>query len=625
MNKKLNIWETSFEYICIFLTNIEELLKYIKDNNTSNLTIHETYNPKNQQKCIFDRWASRRKISLTYTDKEHPITIINLEDVEHNILINPEFFNQHKDILKEETKKIILEKLKETTNKIHIPDFIIDNEIINILCNNNNLSKTNIYIDNIINLTLTKEQINKFKQSHLEVFHNRKKISTKYLINNYTIKDLQAQDSLSFDKFPNIKKINNFIYINENCIIDFSKASDDYDELKYLSNLNKIFKILNEHNRTYNIKISINNRELLKQSNILNYNNINLTITNDLYDYQKEEYLKEEEQLDKLIEPIKNANLSPYEKYIAVYNIVKNFKPYKENENNLVTSRYLRYILNNEYIVCVGYSTLLTTLLDKVGIPSMKISVGVDTSYDSGFTKEDKPTNIEGHTRNIIKIDDDKYNIHGIFVADSTWDNDLEKDLYNNSAMTFNRKKEAKRLEQLTYDDLLLDFNNLKEFKEKINFYLRRNIKKSLSTKTYQEKLIEAYQNIYKEITERLSILDYDKYKELQNKYQTIINDKIIGYHIDKNSIKEIDEIFSDFLTEYASYILPLTNKKIDDNTVLTAIMSVKETLRKNEINDLEQIEKTYKQREEKAFPYIYDPNNPIPNYLESKETSKKR
>ena len=259
----------------------------------------------------------------------------------------------------------------------------------------------------------------------------------------------------------------------------------------------------------------------------------------------------------------------------------------------------------------------------------MKISVGVDTSYDLGFTKEDKPTNIEGHARNIIKIDDDKYNIHGIFVADSTWDNDLEKDLYNNSTMTFNRKKEAKRLETLTDDDLLLDFNNLEDFQEKINFYLRRKVKNSIGKKSYQEKLIEAYQNLYREITKRLSTLDYNKYKEIQNKYQTIIDEKITGFNKNKNSIKEIDELFSDFLTEYASYILPLTNKKIDDTTVLTAIMSVKETLRKDEINDLtelkEQIEKTYKQREEKAFPYIYDPNNPIPNYLESKETSKKR
>ena len=70
-----------------------------------------------------------------------------------------------------------------------------------------------LYIVLYITEKIKANKINKFKQSHLEVFHNRKKISTKYLINNYTIKDLQAQDSLSFDKFPNIKKINKSISI----------------------------------------------------------------------------------------------------------------------------------------------------------------------------------------------------------------------------------------------------------------------------------------------------------------------------------------------------------------------------------------------------------------------------
>ena len=113
MNKKLNIWDTKLSDRCIYLTNIEELLKYIKDNNITNLTIHETYNPQEPLKCIFDNSANKNNISLTYTDKDHPITIINWENIEHKILISQEFFNQHKDILKKEIKKIILEKLKK--------------------------------------------------------------------------------------------------------------------------------------------------------------------------------------------------------------------------------------------------------------------------------------------------------------------------------------------------------------------------------------------------------------------------------------------------------------------------------------------------------------------------------
>lgn len=110
----------------------------------------------------------------------------------------------------------------------------------------------------------------------------------------------------------------------------------------------------------------------------------------------------------------------------------------------------------------------------------MNISVGVDTSYDDGFTTEDKPTNIEGHQRNIIKNDDNKYNIHGIFIADATWDNHMKYDLYANASMTFDRKKEAERLEKLNDYDLLLDFHNFEEFTKKLNFFLKKRNKKYL-------------------------------------------------------------------------------------------------------------------------------------------------
>ena len=75
-----------------------------------------------------------------------------------------------------------------------------------------------------------------------------------------------------------------------------------------------------------------------------------------------------------LIEPIKNSNLSPLEKFIAIYNVVKNFKPYKESPDQLEESRYLRYILNNEYMVCVGYAKLLKILCEKVGIKVINLS-----------------------------------------------------------------------------------------------------------------------------------------------------------------------------------------------------------------------------------------------------------
>lgn len=234
---------------------------------------------------------------------------------------------------------------------------------------------------------------------------------------------------------------------------------------------------------------------------------------------------------------------------------------------------------------------------------------------------EDKATEIEGHQRNIIKIDDDKYNIHGIFIADATWDNSQNYDLYQNSAMTFDRKKEAKSLETLNDYDLLLDFHNFEEFTKKLNFFLKKKIRDTaFKEKPYNEKLTTAYTQAYQKIMEILSKLDYPKFLEFYNKY----DEKIKKFNI---SLKEIEEISSDFLTEYATYILPLTNKKIDKTTLLDAATNTKVSL--NDSLDKEEtrkeIEAINDEIEEYAFPYSYNPDNPIDNYLETANSSKKR
>ena len=100
-----------------------------------------------------------------------------------------------------------------------------------------------------------------------------------------------------------------------------------------------------------------------------------------------------------------------------------------KTQKELDKSRALRYILDNEYMVCVGYAKLLVELLDKVGIDATLLSVEVDTSYDDGFTLDEKIVEASGHKRAIISIDDNKYNLHGLYISDPTWDNS-QKDNY---------------------------------------------------------------------------------------------------------------------------------------------------------------------------------------------------
>jgi hypothetical protein len=329
--------------------------------------------------------------------------------------------------------------------------------------------------------------------------------------------------------------------------------------------------------------------------------------------------MSEEDILNKLVEPIKSANLSPLERYIAAYNIVKNFKQYKEKSKNSVESRYLRYILYNDYLVCFGFAGLLTELLNRLDIPSYRIDATVDLSYDNGYTLEEKNINFTGHSRSFVKIDDDKYGVHGVFLGDATWDNDLSTDLYLNSLLTFDRKKEARRLEGLTKIDVFFDCHNKEEFINKINVYLNRLIderKRNSCRPDDEEYIIQSiYKNVYSELLKIFYSIDYDFYLKLYSKCSIIDN-----YGTD---FKELNVVFNEILNDICEFSLKNSNKNISFNTIIDAASVVKRKV--NGYNE-EQLNvwknKTTRVNEDYArsdFPYIYDPNNPKEAYLESR------
>lgn len=115
--------------------------------------------------------------------------------------------------------------------------------------------------------------------------------------------------------------------------------------------------------------------------------------------------IETERILNLIVQEIKSSELSPLEKFIALYEIVYFFKPYKEEENtDLATSRGLYEYLNNSYMVCSGYANFLDNLCHRVGIPSEIITV----YYQYGT-----------HSRNYIHLNDPIHNISGYYVTDA--------------------------------------------------------------------------------------------------------------------------------------------------------------------------------------------------------------
>lgn len=113
-------------------------------------------------------------------------------------------------------------------------------------------------------------------------------------------------------------------------------------------------------------------------------------------------------KLNDIIDQITRANLSTYEKYLAVYGWVSSFVYARESvKEPTSTSRRIVEVLNGNKIVCAGFVSLLTTLCNKLNIPAKEIVV-----FDGEVF----------HSRAIVKIVDHKYGINGLYQTDPTFD-----------------------------------------------------------------------------------------------------------------------------------------------------------------------------------------------------------
>ncbi len=143
---------------------------------------------------------------------------------------------------------------------------------------------------------------------------------------------------------------------------------------------------------------------------------------------------------------VSNQNLSPLEQTMMVYDVIKSFV-YNESTEDTANSRYIPKIIKTGNIVCTGYSSLLTQVLQELGIPATSYTVALEPEQDK----------VVYHARTLIRLDDEKYKIHGIYTLDATWDSQ-RKEL---STVTSKEGKEEIRYEREEGDTLIKDYDSL--------------------------------------------------------------------------------------------------------------------------------------------------------------------
>lgn len=491
-----------------------------------------------------------------YTTETNPFLIGKQGNV---LYINPDYYLKNKEQVEELLTKII----SSTQEKSFVIDSnaLITKNILKSISSNPNLEEIELARYTQENYLLTEEDYNILKQSNL------KKIKTsgvsEELKDNFDSLISYNVDRflISYNKYSDLSKEQ--IYLNEKI------TKEEIENLKYLTN-NKTKIIIEEENiedaivittrlkelgKENHVVIDINNKELVTPKILSNTNYLNgytdIRIGLDIIPIK--EYLRLEKILYQMVEPA--CNLSPFERYIYAYNVVKQYKQYKENEKNKSASRNLYAILENEYMVCVGYSHMLEDLLNKSGIKSIYRSMGVDDSYDKKDEKEVVKINWNGHARRFVYINDPKYGIDGFYVADPTWDNDLKNDLYNHLLLTNEEETETKRYNFLStsvYSSSieLMNIQSIEEFYQKINFYLDRNPESNL--KDLISNSINDIKNLDNNFMKKLE----EKYPEIQDFFNPWPNEKEILYEI-------------------GEYLLTKVNKPVSGQTIMSAVSEV--------------------------------------------------
>ena len=458
--------------------SLESVLENIDDLEFTTISINPEF------EATYDFGKGRTE----YTDLEHPIGIGKVGySIDKTLCINKEYYLQNKEYVDSMLSKIG-SKLKKYIGLNGIE--LINSNVVNSILENTSINEIRLYSskeDEQYNLSsdmyekiknhpnITKVYTCGVEKELEENFDSIISYNERSLVLSNSYKRLQTTNTLYISDTIKLteEELENFKYLkylNKEASIEINAIDSD--------TLDKVITGLIKNNVPNKIKIKLNdkNRAYFNSTIASKLPNPSLVTINCNGEYPLEEYIGYEKRLDALIEPAKN--LSPLERYLYAYNVVKKFKPYKEAENSKDESRNLYKILDNEYMVCVGYSTMLIDLLRRLGINAYELSVGVNTGYDDVLNDAleigDNYAKKDGHARLQVKLEDPKYNIKGIYNVDPTWDNNMEDDLYMHTLMTSEEYNSLNRENfRNIYDhDEILESKTIEEFYNRVNYFL---------------------------------------------------------------------------------------------------------------------------------------------------------
>ena len=318
-------------------------------------------------------------------------------------------------------------------------------------------------------------------------------------------------------------------YLEKIEILNINLEDNNIDSI-----INLVYKIENKINKKIKfINIIMDNKtvkEIEKLKFLEDERIIKVWYEDGVTDCTIDEFIVMRKNIDEIINKIKQSNLTNFEKVLYVYDIVKKFSYNKSEDNYSMNGRLLHKIFTTDNIVCSGYSKLIKQILNELGIQAGIYKL---------ITKDN-----ELHTRNIVHIKDDFYNINCIYSMDSTWESSIRDDYAYSLFLTpIDKLKEYFPNERFRQDiDVLCGEKKLDEIKllDKISLYQFMNNKdllqedidnlirfcnKKATLNNFSEALINV--KVAQGVSKKLIALNVKNIISYNNQLTTYLNNKI--------------------------------------------------------------------------------------------------
>lgn len=331
-------------------------------------------------------------------------------------------------------------------------------------------------------------------------------------------------------------------HINDN--YEFKILAKSKTELEYICNFFESVSISNNQNiilRTYNISYE-------DIFDVINLYREDIFLNNIFIKMDDREFVHIsifQEFVLKLIDVKKKVpkDCSQLETILYIYDIVKNRKYQNiENDEHSMIPRNLSSSFLTDYIVCVGFTKIFNMLLKEYHIPCCEYKF--------------KRKNELGHDISLVNINDEKYNVKGLYFFDPSGDSYIE-----------NEKNEVKYKYFLqTFEDLM--YSNI----EQDDFHLL--LSKSIDTLEKISSSMEKSAQMNQE-----NIFENEKFKESLS--QTLDLSEI-DYNLFKNYFSELYSSYNAMevkanIYKFIIYIKQQFGKSIDEETFINLLMHTHE------------------------------------------------